>query len=164
MKRILVLLRHGEAEPLRSFDMQDRARSLTEKGCDDIARLAQSSLKQLVTPETQFLVSPAVRARMTFEIFVQALGLSAPKTIWCPDFYDGSQQQVLDAFYKVDDTLTSIVAIGHNPTWSDFVSQWSGTHGHLAPGHAAVFHAETLSWSQGALGQTKWLLGAIIAV
>ena len=163
MKRTLVLLRHGEAEPLRSFDMQDRARALTEKGYGDITRLAQSSLKQLITPQTQFLVSPAVRTRMTFEILTQGLGLAAPKLTWCPAFYDGSQQQILDAFHKVDDASTHVVAIGHNPTWSDFVSQWSGTHTHLAPGNAAVFHTETLSWSQCALGQAAWQFEAIVA-
>ena len=160
-KRTLILLRHAEAEPLRSFTQQDVARELTEKGRADLARLAVSPLKNCIDANTQFFVSPSQRTRSTMALLAEALFLEQPKITWCERFYDGSRQQIFEDLQRADDSCLSLVAVGHNPVWSDVVSLWCGADYQLSPGNAAVMVIDADSWASCASEEARWRLEAI---
>lgn len=109
--RLLVLVRHAEAE---TAGASDHARSLTARGhlgASDVGRwLAEQGLDAQVA-----LVSDATRTLQTWEDVALAAGWDLDPTP-VGALYSAGAETVLDLVRETSDEVTTLVVLGHNPT------------------------------------------------
>lgn len=112
--RVLVLLRHAEAEHPRSTP--DEQRPLTRGGHAD-ARVAGAWLATRHVPEA-VLCSPARRARQTWQEVVRALPARPELVRYERPLYLGGVGDLLGVVRRLPDQLGVVLVIGHNPALS----------------------------------------------
>jgi phosphohistidine phosphatase len=109
--RRLIVMRHAKAEP---FAASDQARELTPKGradaCDAGGYLAATQL----VPDYA-IVSPAVRARATWDEVASASGSKAD-AVFDEALFSGGVDGVLEALHVVPEEVETVIFVGHNPT------------------------------------------------
>lgn len=117
--RQLWVLRHAKAEPHHS---DDHGRTLTGRGrrqCAELAaHLAEDGRAEALPPLV--LCSSAARARQTAELVLEALGAVVTLQIE-PSLYQAEVADVLELVRLVDDRLSSVMVVGHNPTLEELV-------------------------------------------
>lgn len=114
MKR-LFLFRHGKSNWDAEYGA-DHDRPLAERG-QRAASLMGRYLAALDQVPDRVICSSAVRARETVRLAAKAGKWSCPITI-TEELYDASPEQVLTLIRRCQDSLSSILLAGHEPTWS----------------------------------------------
>lgn len=108
--RTLILLRHGQAEP-KAASGRDRDRALTSRGRVDAALAGRAIAAIGARPET-VLVSPAVRARQTWEAARSAFP-HPPPHVEEAALYDASPARLVQA--AADTGADAVLLVAHNP-------------------------------------------------
>lgn len=121
MKRI-ILLRHGEAET--SGPAGDRSRRLTKAGQGAAIRVGQELRARGLSPDL-ILSSDAVRAVETLECVVRGGGFTGVPFKKLGILYLAERDVICDRIYEVEDSVATLLLIGHNPGWSDAASHLS---------------------------------------
>ncbi|MFZ4125264.1 MAG: SixA phosphatase family protein [Rickettsiales bacterium] len=114
MKRTLSILRHAKAADAEAY-ATDAERPLTSRGREDAARLGNTLIIQHMVPEL-VVCSSAVRTRET----LAHLGFIVP-TILSEKLYLASAGEMLAQLQQVDDKVTHVMIIGHNPGMHELV-------------------------------------------
>ena len=112
--RTMVLLRHAKAETPST--VPDWERPLTPRGHAD-ATAAGAWLAARGTDPQLVLCSPARRTRETWLDAGSALG-GQPEVRFSDELYAASVDALLEAVRAVDDTVETVLVIGHNPAVS----------------------------------------------
>ena len=116
----LYLIRHAEAMPVGGMVTRDADRRLSPRGEDDAALMGRALF--LLDPDVKIIVtSPLVRAIETGEIIGKEIGDHPVMHVsehLAPGFNDKSLFQELQLL----GAGSSIIAVGHQPDMSDFVS------------------------------------------
>lgn len=140
----LILLRHAKTEPVAE---SDAARELTDRGRAQ-SRALSDVLGRLVRGTVHAYVSSAVRTVQTWRL--AAAGIEADVTSEQLDaLYTADSDDLLALVRATDDSVATLVVVGHNPTIADVVARLAadGTgaayemlrvHGY-APSTVAVF-------------------------
>lgn len=113
----LCVLRHGIAAERGTFE-DDAERPLTERGRDRMAAAA-GGLAALIQPSL-VLTSPLLRARQTADLIADATGARIEV---CDALANGDHESLLAMAYE-----PIVVAVGHEPHVSNFVSWATGTN------------------------------------
>ena len=103
------------------------------------AALIGSFLKREKFTVDVALSSPAVRARETIESVLQAAGMSL-KVHADERLYEGGVLLLLEVLSEVEDDLSTVLLVGHNPVLEEVVTQLTGESVHLSAG--ALTHME----------------------
>jgi phosphohistidine phosphatase len=111
MKRIY-LMRHGKAE--EGHNKSDFDRDLMAKGIKKTLKVARFLEAKKVRPQ-QLLVSMANRTLQTATIIKDTLSLSNSAIIEEKSLYLASSHSILDEIYALDDHISEVMIIGHNP-------------------------------------------------
>jgi phosphohistidine phosphatase len=126
-ERRVVLVRH--AKSAWPHGVPDHERPLAGKG----RRNAQATGKWFATegPRPQLvLCSDAVRARHTWEIIAGSISGAmpgpGPQVCLQPELYGADPQDVLDLLHPVEDSVSVVVVVGHQPTLSETVLLLAG--------------------------------------
>ena len=114
--RRLVLLRHAKAEHAGEHGA-DEVRPLALPGRRQAGRVGAALRADDLVPEVA-LVSPAVRARQTWELVRAAFGDADPEVVTTDGLYAGDVGDVLAALREVDERVRSVLVVGHEPTMS----------------------------------------------
>ncbi len=118
----LWVLRHAKAAS-ESPDGTDHSRPLTRRGRAQAeatrihlerARSQGAAVPRLV------ISSSATRAVQTAEAVLPALGTEVVLEVEC-DLYDSDADEVMDRLRRVEDDTTSMMVVGHNPTFVELV-------------------------------------------
>jgi phosphohistidine phosphatase len=120
--RFLWLLRHAKTVTDPPDGGTDFDRVLAPRGRRDATALgdllradpARFGLKKDPFPQVA-LVSPAARTAATAELVLQHLD-RAPRQVLVDGFYGAEPDDVLAHLRTMDDDLTSVMVVGHNPT------------------------------------------------
>jgi phosphohistidine phosphatase len=113
--RSIVIVRHAKAE--RPDGVADIDRPLSSRGHADAGAIGAWLARHDVRPDL-VLCSPARRTRQTWHGIAVALA-EAPEVRYEPRVYDGEARELLDLLRAVDDGVTTVVLVGHNPSVSD---------------------------------------------
>jgi phosphohistidine phosphatase len=105
-----VLVRHAKAEP---FAATDQARDLTDRGRRE-AEAAGAYLRESSVVAEHAVVSPAVRARATWEAMEEVMA-SGAEVVYDDSVYSGSTDVVLEALRIVPEGAGVVVFVGHQP-------------------------------------------------
>lgn len=109
--RTLVVLRHSKAEQVAATDFE---RPLLPRGRLDAADVGRWLAGRGMRPDVA-LVSAAARTRETWAELATGAGWDLEPTV-DRGLYAAGADTVLDLVRDLDDTVTCVVVIGHNPT------------------------------------------------
>jgi phosphohistidine phosphatase len=118
--RVLLLLRHAEAQPATN-ELTDFDRSLTAHGRAQARRVGQRLAAAGLRPD-ELLASPALRARDTGAIVAAQLGGIA-RIVHDPELYLASASLLLSAVQRREDSVRTLLLVGHNPGLSVLVRE-----------------------------------------
>ena len=116
---LLLILRHGKAEPGRA-GAPDSSRRLTAEGKELLRPVLSRAAESGVKPET-VLVSPYVRARETAEIAREMLGVSE-QPLACDALTPDSDPKSVWDEVRVHSQASQLMLVGHNPLLSSLLS------------------------------------------
>lgn len=114
--RTLWILRHAKAVP---HSPRDHGRGLAARGrrqCEELA----AHLPDMKQTPTLVLTSSATRALETAEGILPGLGADAEVVVE-PGLYQADADDVIALVGQVDDALTEVMVVGHNPTIYELV-------------------------------------------
>lgn len=152
-ERTLVLLRHGKSD--WSGDEPDVDRPLADRGRRQAPRAGRWLAANLGHVDLA-VVSPARRARSTWEL-VSAELAATPVTRYDERVYAASGEGLLEVVRGLDDELSTVVLVGHNPGLEDLASELAGRWVSLVTSALAVF---SLSGPWSAAGERPATLRA----
>lgn len=118
--KTLFVLRHGKS----SWDDSEKSdfdRSLVARGITDTIIMAKSGHDELSQIES-IISSPACRAVHSAVTFCRAIGLPVNKISLNADLYETTAHVVLDVVRGFDNSINSVLLVGHNPTFTNFVN------------------------------------------
>lgn len=118
----LLLLRHAEAQAVAGGG--DIERPLTATGRADARRMGAYFRKSGVAPDL-VLVSPARRARETFEIVESELP-SKPSSALEPSLHTASMSDLQALLARAPAMVKTLLIVGHNPGLAEFANALSG--------------------------------------
>jgi len=113
--RRLLLLRHAKTERPGPGE-RDRDRQLTKRGRSDAPMIAAYMVHHGLEPDLA-LVSPAKRARETWELVAEAFPKSPP-AVTDERIYDASAERLMNVIREVQDAQ-AVMVVGHNPGMHD---------------------------------------------
>jgi phosphohistidine phosphatase len=106
----LVIMRHAKSERQGATD---HVRRLTDRGRRDSVAAGRMLAQAGLSPELA-LVSTAARAQETWSGMMQGLQIDlAPRLD--EGLYTGGVQDVIELLTTIDDSVESLVVVGHNP-------------------------------------------------
>lgn len=155
---ILYLARHAEAVPVGGSVQRDVDRPLSLRGEED-AQLMGKALAHLEGGVDLILTSPLVRAVRTGELFRQSIGshvLARPSDNLAPGF----RYKALVEELSRERSARAVLAIGHQPDLSNFISFLitDSTHAAVAMAACAVARITFESEDLRAAATLRWLL------
>ncbi|MDJ1158473.1 histidine phosphatase family protein [Chelatococcus sp. SYSU_G07232] len=113
--RRLILFRHAKSDWPQG--VPDRERPLAPRGRHAAPRIAAYLAEQHLTPDL-VLISPARRARETWEIVAPAFAETVPARE-DERLYEARAQAVLDVVRETEAGVRTLLVIGHNPGFED---------------------------------------------
>lgn len=117
---LLLLMRHGIAEPLSAAIPDDFHRRLTAEGRDRTHRAALG-LHQLVPKLDLLASSPKTRARQTAQIAREVFAGAAPHLIEWPELMEASVGAIIDKLSDLE--AETVLLCGHEPYLSQLAAQ-----------------------------------------
>lgn len=118
-RHILIIMRHGKAEPVGGGS--DRDRELSDKGHKQAKRVAKGLVELKLAPD-RIACSGATRTLQTCERMLKTFG-DHPKVDYRQSLYEDGVQAVFDEIAHTKDKVRVLMVIGHEPTVS-ISSQW----------------------------------------
>jgi phosphohistidine phosphatase len=144
----LLLIRHAKTEQ----GELDRIRQLTDRGRRDAAVIGEWIAAQGAVPELA-VVSPATRARQTWDIAVAQLAV-APSMVVDYAIYTSNVSDLIAIARGLDESLGSAAIVGHNPSIEEFASRFGGAHDHVPTGSVVIFDVDG-TWADGGIHFTQ---------
>ncbi len=111
-KRTLCLMRHAEAANAQNGD--DHSRVLTTWGQEQALRTGKALVSFGYAPEL-VICSAATRTKQTCDALISGGEFKNVPVDYEPSFYTGNARNYYDAIVSVDDDVTCVLIIGHNP-------------------------------------------------
>lgn len=121
--KTLILFRHGKSDWNTDYG-EDHDRPLAKRGRNAAARMG-AMLSRIEQVPDRVLTSSAVRARETIDLAAEAGGWKCPVAV-VPEFYGSSPAAVVARVREEDDALSSLLLVGHEPTWSTLATELTG--------------------------------------
>ncbi len=145
MKKLL-FLRHAKSS--WEWALDDRHRPLQPKGIRAITAVAQHWIKEFQTFE-MILSSPANRALHTATILAHEIGFPLAQFSLKEALYNFNSQDIIRFVRQLDNGISSVVLVGHNPAFSNAASHFS-----IDP----IPELKTADWISLTFVQNQWEL------
>lgn len=129
-QRTLVVVRHSKAEQVAANDYE---RGLADRGRADAAAAGAWLAEIGVVPDCA-VVSAAPRAAQTWEALADGAGWSLEPDL-DSGLYTAGPETALDLVRGVDDSCTTLVVVGHNPTMASMAQMLDDGEGDIEAGN-----------------------------
>jgi phosphohistidine phosphatase SixA len=159
MKRRLIVMRHAKSS-WASDAPTDHARPLNKRGRRDAPRIGRRLVELAWQPQL-VLSSDSRRTRETVRLMRDALGQFFNDTA-TTEIYTGGPDELAGALAGVDDDVTTVLALGHNPGWEEVVEWLCGQRVRLTTANAALLEAAGPSWHEALRGSGTWRLHEVL--
>jgi phosphohistidine phosphatase len=120
----LLLIRHAKS----SWDdpsLNDRDRTLNKRGKKDAPAMGRWLMEKNLSPGL-FLSSPAKRALKTAKLIAEELGYPKKKIEVREAIYMQGLDALLELIGELDDGLSRVYLVGHNPVLTDLANRLTG--------------------------------------
>jgi phosphohistidine phosphatase len=144
--KTVYIVRHGKAIPA-SANVADADRLLTDTGVARTCRVAlyMAESKPVID---QIISSPAERAYATALIIADKLGIPAKKVVASEKLFTGDDSDTFDLLHDLDDSIKSVMIVGHNPVITKFANHFANPKLDSLPTTGVVsVHLETEKWA-----------------
>jgi len=149
----LILVRHAKSSWKES--VEDKARSLTNRGIRDAHLVSSEILKYL--PKT-FVIwcSSAKRAMETSMIFTQSMSFPAESIIFKDELYTFDVDQLEKVVKSCNNDCDCLILFGHNAAITDFVNKFGDVFIENVPTSGLVsIDIDVNSWKDIKKGKTR---------
>jgi phosphohistidine phosphatase len=119
----LILIRHAKSD-WGNEDLKDIDRHLNERGYTDAYAMSAWFAESQKKPDL-LLCSSATRTLSTAMIFVRAMDLDVKKFKVEPRIYEAHRDELKKLLAEQDDTLSTIMLVGHNPAITELCNALS---------------------------------------
>jgi phosphohistidine phosphatase len=123
-RHTLVVLRHAKSD--WSTGQGDRDRPLSGRGSRQAPEAGRWLAEHGPVPD-QVVVSPAVRARRTWDLVAAAMPASPPTRV-DDRVYAGSLDELLSVVADLPEAADTALLVGHNPGLEELVEHLTGEH------------------------------------
>ena len=157
-KKRLLIMRHAKSD-WNSGAARDSERPLNERGRRTAHHMGELLARSGQVP-TVALVSSARRAQETYDLAATAGEWVCEKRTE-PGLYASSPERVLDIVTQQDASISSLLLVGHEPTWSELTGALIGGASIKFPTAAIArvdFRVESWSQLDYDRGDLVWLL------
>jgi phosphohistidine phosphatase len=113
----LILIRHAKSS-WENPELEDHERPLNKRGLEDAPFMA-NILSNYGVKVDKLFSSTALRAKTTAEIFANQLNVPSEKIEYTEELYNASRRDILNFLKRLDDDLTNVCLVGHNPGLTD---------------------------------------------
>ena len=154
----LFVLRHGKSDWRASYET-DHLRPLAERGVAAAQQMGRFVSASGQVPE-RVISSSAVRARTTAELAIAAGQWQCP-AVYTDALYGASVASVIDLVRSEKEATSSLLLVGHQPTWSELISDLvGGATVHFPTAALARIDFATDRWVEiaSASGTLRWLV------
>ena len=158
MQRRLVLMRHAKSS-WRDGTLSDHVRPLNGRGRKDAPRMGQELAARGWVPGL-VASSDSARTRETWDRMRTPLGAPDLEVLWSNELYLADLSDLRAHAAGWDDAISSALALGHNPGWSDAASILAGRPISMTTANCALLVGHGASWIE-ALGG-PWELVALL--
>jgi phosphohistidine phosphatase len=144
--KTVYIVRHGKAAPA-SANIADADRMLTDTGVARTCKIAEFMAES--KPAIDHIISsPAERAYDTALILADKLGIPVKKVTTNEVLFTGDDSDYLDVIEGLDDSLKSVMLVGHNPVITMFANRFASPKLESLPTTGVVsVHLETEKWA-----------------
>lgn len=143
-KKRLFLLRHAKSS-WNDPGLDDRDRPLNGRGRRNAPRMGRLMKDEGFVPDLA-LCSSAQRTRETAVLFFSEWKV-LPSLVFRDDLYHAGPVQIESILNTIDDTVESLMIIGHNPGLEEFLNQHTGKALDMPTAALAQVDFELDSWS-----------------
>jgi phosphohistidine phosphatase len=144
--KTLVLVRHAKSA-WNDPTLADHDRPLNARGRRDAPEMGRRLRERGTVPDA-ILSSTAVRARTTAEAIAAALGLDDARLVLDERLYGSSPETILEVVAGVDDEVSTVMVVAHDPGMSDLAFRLSGEIDHMPTGAVAEFRFPAWTWAE----------------
>ncbi|MBI4865221.1 MAG: histidine phosphatase family protein [Candidatus Riflebacteria bacterium] len=155
--KTLLLLRHAKSSWDR-IGVPDVERPLAPRGRRDAPRIARALQARGPVPDL-IVCSPAVRARQTVELLVEAVALRSTLQVDA-SIYEAGPGRLVEVVQGLPDASDPVMLVGHNPGLEELVERLTGMESRMPTASLARIDLAIERWSEARSGQGKlaWLL------
>ena len=116
----LILIRHAKSD--WSGNVNDLQRGLNKRGYNSCKVISEELKKRIDKPDL-FLISPALRAKLTYENIFLNWGVKDNNLFVEEDLYNASVEQIKKTLSSKVLGFNTVVIIGHNPILNSLMYQ-----------------------------------------
>ena len=147
--KTLYLMRHAKSS-WKETDLADFDRPLNERGRRAAPFMGKLLAKRGVKIDL-VTSSPAKRARKTAKLFMEAAGIKS-ELVLDDRIYEASTSTLLYVASETDDSVESLMLVGHNPGMEGTIRVLTGESHPMPTATVAVIQLEIDSWKKIAAG------------
>ncbi len=147
MNKTLLILRHAHSND-KQQGQTDKQRELSREGVRGAIKIGSWIKEQSFGIET-IISSTANRTMGTATIIANAIGYNPADIVQKDEIYNASTRSLISIINELDEDLTSVIIVGHNPDLSYFAEYLSSSELSSMPtGGLAVIQFANIKWSQ----------------
>lgn len=143
--RRIILLRHSKSD-WESSALSDHDRPLAKRGKRDAVAMGKYLTKIGAKPDYA-LCSTAVRAVKTYKRAAKAGKWNSPVEL-SESLYVPTAESVFQAVQSAPDTCSTLLVVGHEPTWSEMVRLLTGASVAMPTSASACIEVQVDNWGQ----------------
>ena len=144
MERRLIIMRHAKSthdDPTLS----DHQRPLSDRGWSQAREIAERLVQNDWVPQS-LISSDSRRTRQTWEAMT-ALHDEEITPLWNQHFYLAGTEAICSALEDLDDEITDVMVLGHNPGWEAALAYFTGEYHTLTTSNAVLLSAQADHWT-----------------
>ncbi len=150
----LIIARHAKSS-WDDFSVADHERPILEKGKRKSEKIA-AALKQKGIQPDLIVSSTAKRAKETAAILANGLGYPIDKIRYEKTIYHADIDDIFNELFSLDNSISTVMVVGHNPTLTDMVNHFSKTMiDNLPTSAVALITFKTDKWEETGLAKFK---------
>lgn len=155
-KKSLYLVRHAKSS-WKDPSLDDKERPLNKRGKRDAPKIGKRLARAGVRPD-RIISSPAVRALTTARNIAEELGIKKSEIEVNDAIYSFNSDGLMEAIRGFDDSLDTVMLVGHNPAITILLNDLAGEDIDNVP-TCGVAHLEmnTESWARVNKGRAELL-------
>lgn len=155
--KTLFLVRHAKSVN-HSTAATDFNRALNERGVKDATEMAKKLVRKDIMID-RFVSSPAIRAKMTAEIFINQYNRKPEEIQFIPDLYQASPDIFDQVVSRFDDQFSHVAIFAHNPGITDYAADLTSTRiSHMPTSSVFAAAASINSWKDFSVAEKEFIL------
>jgi len=155
----LIIMRHAKSD-WETDAPTDHARPLNRRGRRDAPRIAKR-IAQLGWQPDIVVSSDSQRTRETYQLMTDHFSPDVDLR-FLDSLYHAGPHELADVLQQLPDAAVTVLALGHNPGWSEVVYWLTKNSVSMTTANAALCHVPANSWPAALQLAGSWQLDEVL--